>query len=245
MMPEPDGGASLAAGAGRYSDAWVENMVAVGSRFGVGLSAGQARLFARHGRELALWNKKINLTAVRDPGQVALKHFADSLAALKYLPQRGNVLDLGSGAGFPGIPIKVMRPEINLVLVDGAGKKVNFLKHVIRTLGLERAKALHLRAEAMAADPHWQGYFDHVVCRALGTVMQVACLALPLMAPAGRLLVWKAAQWQEKEADWPCKAGADRCTISVAGNALKAHVHDYRLPGSDLRQIVELVLPPA
>ncbi len=242
MATEADKGPGCAPGVAEYSDAWQDIMIEAAGRLGIDLPRAKARLFARHGRELALWNRKINLTAVSDPVQVACRHFADSVAALKYLRAGGKVLDLGSGGGFPGLPLKIMRPEIDLVLVDGSGKKVNFIKHVIRTLGLDNTRALHARAEEMAADHRWQGHFDHVVCRALGTVVQVASLALPLLAPEGRLLIWKAGRWQEKEADFTPGGDGSRFTIAVGATVLEAVSHPYRLPGgSDSRQIVELM----
>ncbi len=224
-----------------FSGAWVDLMLDAAAGIGVELSVPKARLFARYGRELALWNKRINLTAVKDPVQVALKHFADSIIVLKYLNAARRVLDLGSGGGFPGLPLKIMRPEINLVLVDGVGKKVNFIKHVIRSLGLLQVRALHMRAEEMAVQRCWQGEFDHVVCRAVGTVEQVAALALPLMAPQGRLWIWKAGSWREKETGQNPLPEGDSFTVSAGGGVFQAVTHRYDLPGDyGPRLLVEL-----
>ena len=100
-----------------------------------------------HAKELMMWNKKINLTAIKQPLKIAEKHFIDSLAAASFIKNKNSIIDLGSGGGFPGIPLKIMNPLLHVVLVDSSRKKINFLKHVIRLLGLQVIDAIHSRAQ--------------------------------------------------------------------------------------------------
>lgn len=224
------------------SDKWKQFVLDLAANFGLGLNAEHASIFAHHAIELERWNKRINLTALRDPVQVAIKHFIDSIAPLQELQIGRRVLDLGTGGGFPGLPLKVMRPGIDLVMIDGSGKKISFVKHVIRTLEIARADAFQLRAEQMKSSPRWRESFDTVVCRALGTVNQVVNLALPLMKPGAKLWIWKSDHWQKEEKDWPPDQHSGRFEVKLDGSSLTGGAFSYNLPGgSSKRWIVELI----
>ena len=136
--------------------------------------------------ELLRWNQKVNLTAITDPKEVLEKHFLDSLAVLPEVAGAETLLDLGAGAGFPGIPLKLTRPELEVVLVDAVGKKVAFMKHALVRLGLVRGgRALHVRAEG---NPEREGLpkADRVICRAFMDVPDWLALARHYVRADGR-----------------------------------------------------------
>ena len=159
--------------------------------FGLTVSDPQAIQFSRHARLLADWNRKINLTAITDPVQVAIKHFLDAIAPLNHIPCNGRLLDIGTGGGFPGIPLKIMRPDQPMTLIDSVRKKITFVKSVIRELGLEEIEALHARAEQLGCDAAYAAKFDVIVCRALADPRAVVRLALPLLTAKGCIVIYQ------------------------------------------------------
>ncbi len=172
------------------SDQWIELVLAGAVELGVTLDENQACLFARHARLLMQWNRKLNLTAIVDPTEVAVKHFLDAIAPAAHIPFHGRLLDIGTGGGFPGIPLKIMRPAQPMTLIDGVRKKVNFVKHVIRELALASIEVRQIRAETLGQDAN-QPKFDVIVCRALSGLRQVVQWASPLLAPGGRIIAYR------------------------------------------------------
>ena len=140
------------------------------------------------------WTAAINLTAIREPVAVAREHVLDSLTALPLLRGRATpaLLDLGSGGGFPGLPLALALPRARTVLVESVGKKATFLATVIDALGLRpRVAVAATRAETLAADPHHRGRWSTVTVRAVGPLSELVELGLPLLAPGGLLVAWK------------------------------------------------------
>ncbi|MBU8849536.1 MAG: 16S rRNA (guanine(527)-N(7))-methyltransferase RsmG, partial [Desulfobacterales bacterium] len=146
---------------------------------------------AIHAKELAAWNKKINLTAIKDPLKIAEKHFIDSIAVVPFLGNEKCLMDMGSGGGFPGIPIKIMRPSLKVVLIDSSRKKVNFLKHVIRMLQLENIEAFHSRVEDLHENKAFKNKFDAVISRAFTDLSNFVDLAVPLLNKKGSIYAMK------------------------------------------------------
>ena len=142
-----------------------------------------------HGREMLRWNKRVNLTRIVDPGQIAVKHIVDSMAGLRVLPKRGRLLDVGSGAGYPGLVLKIMAPGLAITLVDGKRKKIHFLKYMLRELGLTKISAEHTRVEQMPFGRR-RG-FDMVVSRAVGDIVQLVTMVHPYLAEDGMLAAYK------------------------------------------------------
>lgn len=197
------------------------------------LSRDQTVLFARYARLLQTWNEKINLTAITDPREVAVKHFLDSLAPSAHLPTRGRLLDIGSGGGFPGIPLKIVRPHQPMVLIDAVRKKINFIKTVIRDLDLRLIEALHIRAEDYIKNHMPSAGFDVVVSRALADVDLVIRLAVPLLNHGGRLVVYQGPQAME--------TGDAEKNVRYGQIRLSRAFKSYRLPHTgDRRAIVVL-----
>ena len=147
-----------------------------------------------HVRLLLAWTQAINLTAIRDPVDVALRHVVDSLMALAWLRSRGvqRVLDLGSGGGFPGIPLAAAAPTVEVTLVEPIRKKARFLEAATAAIGLAgRVAVVAARAEVLAHDPAGRGHWDVVTARAVASTAELVELAFPLLAPGGALLAWK------------------------------------------------------
>ena len=151
----------------------------------------QNRLFSTHAIELTKWTQKINLTTITNPIEVASNHFLDSLVPARFIPPGARMLDIGSGGGFPGIPLKVLLPGLSVILIDASRKKVSFLKHVIRTLKLDNIEALHKRAEDLAKHPSYINRFDVIISRALSSLDSFVNLALPLLADEGVIIAMK------------------------------------------------------
>ena len=146
------------------------------------------RLFSIHAIELIKWTQKINITTITDPIEVASNHFLDSLVPSQFIPPEAAMLDIGSGGGFPGIPLKVILPKLSVTLIDASRKKTSFLKHVIRTLKLDNIEALHIRAEDLAIQPSYINRFDVIISRALSSLDAFVRLALPLLANGGVII---------------------------------------------------------
>ncbi len=147
-----------------------------------------------HAQLLLAWTMAINLTAIREPAMIATLHVLDSLTAVPLLRDRGliRLLDLGSGGGYPGLPLAAALPADRCLLVDSVGKKVTFLRAAIGATGLtSRVTAVAGRAEALARDPLHRGRWQVVTARAVAPLSELVELALPLVAPGGILLAWK------------------------------------------------------
>jgi 16S rRNA (guanine527-N7)-methyltransferase len=161
---------------------------------GADLSDAQLEALDAHVRFLVAWNAAINLSGIRDPAAIALEHVLDSLTALPIL-RRADVtefLDLGSGAGYPGLPLAVTLPATRALLVESVGKKARFLAVAAEALGLsDRVRVAATRAETLAADPHHRGRWPAVVARAVCDLTELAELSLPLLVVGGALVAWK------------------------------------------------------
>ena len=153
----------------------------------------QTDQFCRFGDMLLKWNLRLNLTRITEPGEVVLKHFVDSMALAKYI-SGVKVADLGTGAGFPGVPLKILRPELEMVLVDSLNKRLKFLDAVIQTLPLEGVKTVHARLENIGNNPDYRASFDTVTARAVARLPELLEYALPLLKPGGLFLAAKGPQ---------------------------------------------------
>jgi len=145
---------------------------------------------------LSEWNKKINLTAITEPEAVIKKHFLDSLAALPYLTDGAKVVDVGTGAGFPGLPLLIVNPTLKMTLVDSLQKRVKFLEILCAELGLSAA-CLHKRAEDMGTDPSHRETFDAALTRAVAPLPVLLELTLPLVRVGGRSICYKGETYAE------------------------------------------------
>jgi 16S rRNA (guanine527-N7)-methyltransferase len=139
--------------------------------------------------ELKKWNKKVNLTALCKDSDIAIKHMIDSLVLASCINSGNIVMDIGSGAGFPAIPIKIVKPETRVISVDAVGKKIMFQRHVGRLLGLDRFEALHARIESLHST--YTGFFDVITSRAFSQLDMFVSLAAPMLKSDGRMIAMK------------------------------------------------------
>jgi 16S rRNA (guanine527-N7)-methyltransferase len=159
---------------------------------GVPLSTAQIDEFQQYAALLRAGKRVMSLTALVDPVDVAVKHFLDSLAVLSYLPPGAlRLIDVGTGAGFPGLPLKLARPELDAVLLEATGKKAEWVEETIERLGLSGARAIAGRAEEVAHDPVHRGRYDAAVARALAPFPVLCELCLPFLRPGGTFVALK------------------------------------------------------
>ncbi len=171
----------------------ISEMVAQGAQLiGLTLSTAEVDAFEQYATELKKWNRKVNLTAITKDREIAIKHFIDSLNLVPYLSDGDSLLDIGSGAGFPVIPLKIIRPEISMVSVDSVAKKINFQRHVIRLLNLNKIEALHARIEELHNSR--RNSFTVITSRAFTRLDRFVDLAAPLLAEGGVLIAMKGEQ---------------------------------------------------
>lgn len=157
--------------------------------FGLSLSQEDIAKFDIYLRDLKAWNERFNLTAIRDDQGIIIKHFLDSLTPLRFIKRGSALLDIGAGAGFPGIPMKIVEPSLKVTLLDSVNKKVVFMKHMISGLGLTDIEAVHNRAEDLAKTG--KGRFDVVISRALASLSDFIKLGEPFLTQDGILIVMK------------------------------------------------------
>jgi len=194
------------------------------------LTNRQLAAFQLYYEELVAWNERFNLTAITEFEQVQIRHFLDSLSCLLAEETRkalnrldARAIDVGSGAGFPGLPLKLVCPGLRLTLLEATGKKVTFLEHVVERLGLQRVTAVHARAEELAHDPaHREGY-DLALARAVADLPVVAEYTLPFCKVGG----WLVAQKGEAGA---AEAWSAEAAIKLLGGELRRVLH-VELPG--------------
>jgi 16S rRNA (guanine527-N7)-methyltransferase len=163
------------------------------SQLGLRLSPSQQSLLTLYERELLDWNTRFNLTAIRDPEEVHIKHFLDSLTCLLAMRDTplARLIDVGTGAGFPGIPLKIILPKIQLTLVESVGKKAKFCRHVINILDLQGVDVIQQRAETIGQEPAHRERYDWAVARAVAILPVLAEYLLPLVRVGGSMLAMK------------------------------------------------------
>ncbi len=181
--------------------------------YNLSLTEKQLQQFEHYYNLLIEWNNKFNLTAITELDAVIEKHFIDSVLPLSNLKQQ-KVVDIGAGAGFPSIPLKIMNPDIELVMVDSVNKKVTFLQAVIEVLGLTNTRAIHSRVEDLGLNPNFREKFDIVVARAVASLNTLCEYTLPFVRLGGKFVAYKSIE-VENELETAKKA------IQTLGGTLK------------------------
>ena len=201
------------------------------------LPAEAAKPLAEFAARLLEKNQVMNLTAITDPADVARLHLLDCAALLNIVPFKGkSVVDVGTGAGFPGMPLRILEPDFDLTLLDSLGKRITWLEEVCQDMGLQRVSAVHARAEEFAADQREQ--YDLATSRAVAQLNILCELALPLVKVGGQFLAMKAV-------DSDMEIDAARGAIGQLGGKI-AGIRDYTIPGTDITHrlvIIEKVKP--
>lgn len=201
--------------------------------FGLVLTSKQVAQLSAYERELLEWNEKINLTAIRDVEGIRAKHFLDSLScSLAWKDQAPRrLIDVGTGAGFPGLVLKILYPDLKLTLVESVGKKANFCTHIVQTLGLGNVEVLPLRAEDVGRDPARREKYDWAVARAVAAMPVLAEYLLPLVRVGGGMLA-------QKGESGPAETNTAEKAFKILGGRLRQLIK-IELPGvADERYLV-------
>lgn len=201
--------------------------------YGLSLGEEQLAMLETYAAMLKEWNERMNLTAIIDDEGIAVKHFLDSLVLLRYLKlhQGAKVVDIGTGAGFPGVVLKIARPDLQLTLIDGLGKRITFLAALLEGLGLS-AECLHLRAEEAGRKQELREQFDLVTARAVAGMNVLAEYCLPLVKHGGIFAAMKGPEPEEE-------LTAAKQAIRVLGGT-EAERESYRLPNGDGRTLIAI-----
>lgn len=198
-----------------------------GEALNIELSTAQLAQFKQLTVALLEWNARMNLTGITEPAEIALKHHLDSLTAVKLLlpAERKRLLDVGTGAGFPGLPLAIALPQLRVTLLDATAKKLRFIEEAGRVLGLENIRTVHARAEDAGRNDAHRGTYDFVIARAVNRMPALMECTLPMTKRGGMVIAMKGAAAHE-ETRTAAKA------IATLGGEL-AGIDEVRLPGLD------------
>lgn len=182
---------------------------------------------------LVEWNKKINLTAITEEKDIILKHFVDSLTVLKYIKENKSIVDVGTGAGFPGIPLAIMNESLKITLVDSLNKRINFLNEVCSKIMLKNTKAIHSRAEEFGQDNNYRESYDIAISRAVSNLTVLAEYLLPLVKVGGKIICMKGPDIEEelKQA---------KSAIDILGGKFE-RCDNFCLPKSDISRNIIII----
>lgn len=199
---------------------WNDIIAKGASELGISVTASQISLLAMHCKELVTWNKISNLTSITDPEEIAIKHVIDSLAASGAIESNSRVIDIGTGGGFPGIPLKIIREDLEIVLLDSSRKKVSFLKQVIIKSGMKSITAIHSRAEDLSEKAGFSSAFDCAVCRAFSSLENIFALASPFLKKEGKIIAMKGKEADSEADDFMAEKNA----------GIELAIKNYQLP---------------
>lgn len=205
-------------------------MTLYATKLNIEFTEEQLEKFYQYMNLLLEWNEKINLTAIVEPKEVILKHFIDSLTINKYLKENSTLADVGTGAGFPGIPLKILRPDIKITLVDSLNKRINFLNDVIEKLNLENIVTVHSRIEDFGKNKNYREKFDYVTARAVANLAVLSEYLIPIAKIGGKCVCMKGSNVEDE-------ITSAKNAISVLGGKLE-RVDEFKLPDSDISRNV-------
>lgn len=196
-------------------------------------SMEQTEQFFEYMKLLIEWNEKINLTAITEPEEIITKHFIDSLTILKYIKNDYKVVDVGTGAGFPGIPLCIMNPTLKMTLVDSLNKRLIFLQEVVNKLKLKNIEIVHARAEELGQNIKYRETFDIATSRAVANLSTLSEYLIPLVKINGKIISMKASN-AKQEIDEAQNA------IQILGGQIES-IEEFNLPESDIGRTVIII----
>ncbi len=205
-----------------------ENIKESAKEIGILLNNKQVNEFYEYMQLLLEWNEKINLTAIIKPEEIILKHFIDSITIAKHIKKEATIIDVGTGAGFPGIPLKIIRDDINITLLDSLNKRVKFLNEVIEKLALKNITAIHSRVEELGKNKSYRERFDYATSRAVANLATLSEYLIPLVKLDGYTINMKGFNI-EQEIQQSEKA------ILVLGGQIE-EIEKFQLPKSEIQR---------
>ena len=210
-----------------------ENLIKESENINLEISLEDANKFYKYMKLLLEWNEKINLTAITEEKEVIIKHFIDSLTIYKYLNEAKSIIDVGTGAGFPGIPIKILNKEIDITLMDSLNKRINFLNEVVKNLNLERISCIHSRAEELGRDKKFREKYDVAVSRAVANMSTLVEYLLPFVKVGGMCICMKGSSIDEELKE------SEKAIKMIGGKVEK--VEKIILPNSDYERNIVII----
>ena len=196
-------------------------------------SVEQLEQFFAYMNLLIEWNEKMNLTAIIEPEEIVLKHFIDSITILKNIEDNSKIVDVGTGAGFPGIPLSIMNPTLKITLVDSLNKRLIFLQEVVNRLKLKNIEIVHARAEEFGQNKKYRESFDIATSRAVANLSTLSEYLIPLVKVGGKVISMKASDAQEEIND-------AKKAIEVLGGSIQ-QIDEFNLPQSDIGRTVIII----
>ena len=200
---------------------------------GVRFLVEQTEQFFEYMNLLIEWNEKMNLTAITDPEEIILKHFIDSITIIKDIEDGSKVVDVGTGAGFPGIPLSIMNPTLKITLVDSLNKRLIFLQEVVNKLNLKNIEIVHARAEEFGQNKKYRENFDISTSRAVANLSTLSEYLIPLVKVGGKVISMKASDAQAEIED-------AQKAIEVLGGRIEK-IDEFNLPQSDIGRTVVVI----
>jgi len=193
-------------------------------------SVEQLEQFFAYMNLLIEWNEKMNLTAIIEPEEIVLKHFIDSITILKNIEDNSKIVDVGTGAGFPGIPLSIMNPSLKITLVDSLNKRLIFLQEVINRLNLKNVEIVHARAEEFGQNEKYREKFDISTSRAVANLSTLSEYLIPLVKIGGKVISMKAADAQNE-------INEAKKAIEILGGEIEK-IEEFNLPQSDIGRTI-------
>ena len=203
------------------------------NKININLTEEQIDKFYKYMKLLLEWNEKINLTAITDENEIVLKHFVDSLTSLKYIKENDNIIDVGTGAGFPGIPIAIMMPNTKITLLDSLNKRINFLNEVIKELNLKNVETIHSRSEDCGKDILYREKYDISIARAVANLSTLSEYLLPFVKIDGKMICMKGSEVEEE-------LNNSKYAIKELGGEISLQ-DEFCLPDTDIKRNIIVI----
>ena len=212
---------------------FIEKINTQAQKLGINISNEQAEKFYLYTNMLLEWNEKINLTAITEQNEIIQKHFIDSLTINKYVNESASIIDVGTGAGFPGIPLKIVREDISVTLLDALNKRINFLNEVIEQNELTNIETIHARAEEAGKNKALRESFDIATSRAVAPLNVLVEYLLPLVKIGGKCICMKGSNAKEEIEN-------SKKAISILGGKIEK-IEELELPNSDIKRTIIVI----
>lgn len=210
-----------------------EKMQEKSKDLGIHFSVEQLEQFFEYMKLLIEWNEKMNLTAITDPDEIIFKHFIDSITILKEIKDNSKLVDVGTGAGFPGIPLSIMKPTLKITLVDSLNKRLIFLQEVVKELELKNIEIIHARAEELGQNKEYREMFDVATSRAVANLSTLSEYLIPLVKINGKVISMKASGAQNE-------INEARKAIKVLGGSIEK-IEEFNLPQTDIGRTIIVI----